>query len=368
LSTAAEKIRAEIAERGAISFARFMELALYCPVCGFYEKENDTIGRRGDFYTSVSVGSLFGELLAFQFAEWLAELRELNHSRKSGTLKIVEAGAHDGQLARDIMTWLGLWRPELAAQIEYWIIEPSARRRQWQRETLKEFSSRVLWLESYIPKQPPRVKGIIFSNELLDAMPVHRLGWDAKQRAWFEWGVTVEHERFTWVCLPDMMDNSHLLPLVSPELLAVLPDGFTTEICPAATAWWGEAAGALECGKLVTIDYGLTAGDFFTPERKDGTLRAYDQHRLNTNVLANPGEQDLTAHVNFTEIQSAGKAVGLKTELFQDQATFLTSIAKRAWREDSRFGPWMPKHTRQFQTLTHPEHMGRAFLVLVQAR
>src|SRR2546427_1045503 len=108
LNEVAKRIASEIAVRGVISFARFMELALYCPVFGYYEKERDTTGRRGDFFTSVSVGSLFGELLAFHFAEWLEELR-LADCR----LQIVETGAHDGRLGKDILKWLQARRPEV---------------------------------------------------------------------------------------------------------------------------------------------------------------------------------------------------------------------------------------------------------------
>ena len=125
-------IRREIAARGVLSFARFMELALYCPVYGYYETKKDNPGQRGDFYTSVSVGKLFGQLLAFQFAEWLeAEVG----SRKS-EVRIVEAGAHDGQLAGDILTWLQSNRPKLFGQIKYCIIEPSMRRQEWQQGSL----------------------------------------------------------------------------------------------------------------------------------------------------------------------------------------------------------------------------------------
>jgi len=359
LSTAAEIIRAEIAKCGAISFARFMELALYCPVCGFYEKENDTIGRRGNFYTSVSVGSLFGQLLAMQFAAWLGEI---------GAPKIVEAGAYDGRLAKDILTWLLLRRPELAARTEYWIIEPSARRQRWQRETLIEFMAQVRWIESIAVQPAMRINGIIFSNEFLDAMPVHRLGWDARRQEWFEWGVALNGDRFVWTRLPQPDHVSRFVVQAPPELLAVLPDGFTTEVCPAAEQWWHAAAAQLERGRLLTFDYGLADEEFFAPHRADGTLRAYHCHRVSDDVLANPGEQDLTAHINIAAIQRSGEVVGLRTEVVTTQAQFLTGIAGRAWKEGSGFGIWTEAHTREFQTLTHPEHLGRAFRVLVQAR
>jgi SAM-dependent MidA family methyltransferase len=119
LNQAAEVIAGEIADKGAIPFARFMELALYCPIYGYYEREKDIIGRRGDYYTSVSVGSLFGELLAFQFAEWLAESQALSAAGAgAGVMQIVEAGAHGGRLARDLLAWIQEHRPALFQRLE----------------------------------------------------------------------------------------------------------------------------------------------------------------------------------------------------------------------------------------------------------
>ena len=154
---------------------------------------------------------------------------------------------------------------------------------------------------------------IIFANELLDAFPVHRLGWDAKAGAWFEWGVTLQEGRFAWKRLDS--DTTHLtrqptLATLAPELAAVLPEGFTVDVCPAAEAWWRSAAGVLGAGKLLTFDYGLTSEELLTPERRHGTLRAYHRHHLSADVLARPGEQDLTAHVNFSGIEAAGEAAG----------------------------------------------------------
>ena len=119
----AEHIREEIRKAGAITFARFMELALYCPETGYYERNRDNVGRRGDFITSVSTGELFGQLLAFQFAKWLDALEPFKI--KNEKLKIIEAGAHDGKLAADILNWLKKNRAELFSQIEYCLLEPS---------------------------------------------------------------------------------------------------------------------------------------------------------------------------------------------------------------------------------------------------
>src|SRR5215472_13089530 len=129
MNSLAQVIRREIlAQGGIIPFVRFMELALYCPNLGYYEIKADNVGRRGDFYTSVSVGSLFGELLAYQFVEWREAI-------KPPKFHIVEAGAHNGQLAKDILAWLRSNRPSLFEKLEYVIVEPSPLRQQWQRET-----------------------------------------------------------------------------------------------------------------------------------------------------------------------------------------------------------------------------------------
>ena len=398
MNQAAEKIAGEIADKGPIPFARFMELALYCPIYGYYEREKDIIGRFGDYYTSVSVGSLFGQLLAFQFAEWLAQsqvsIAKGEASAATDVMRIVEAGAHDGKLARDILAWMREYRPALFQGLEYWIVEPSKQRRGWQREVLTQFAAKLHWVEQLqelrsvpasIPTDrhpPPLVRGIIFCNELLDAIPAHRLGWDAKERKWYEWGVTSEGGRFVWTRMPA---NSPKPKVTSPrwnsepsfgnwpfaigsELLDVLPDGFTVEINPAAEQWWWEAASVLECGRLVTLDYGLTADEFFAPERREGTARAYSHHRSGGNILSHPGEQDITAHVNFTAIQVAGESAGLRTDGLLTQAQFLTGIAARVCNGGASFGAWSLERTRQFQTLTHPEYLGQSFRVLVQSR
>src|ERR1017187_1122976 len=369
-----DAIREEILKSGVISFARFMELALYCPETGYYETKNDIVGQRGDFITSVSTGSLFGELLAFQFGEWLEKLRN-----KSSRLAIVEAGAHDGTLAADILRWLRTHRPELFSEMEYVILEPSLRRQEWQQETLKKFSN-VRWaagLEtfSHVTHHASRI-GIFFSNELLDAFPVHRYGWDADEKSWFEWGVALNGEKFSWMRSVDSLVRENAwedsrtklsaLRDLPRELLEVLPDGYTVEVSPAAETWWRAAAGILAHGKLLTIDYGHTADEMFSPARTNGTLRAYHRHHVTDDVLANVGEQDLTAHVNFSALQKAGEAAGLTTEDFCTQPQFLTRILQKAVTEKS-FVNLNAKQVRQFQTLTHPEHLGRAFRVLVQS-
>jgi SAM-dependent MidA family methyltransferase len=376
MNEVAQRIREAIANQGAIPFEQFMRLALYSPVYGYYERQKENIGKRGDYYTSVSVGSLFGELLGFQFAAWLEGMPQ--NPIGSGPAQIIEAGAHRGDLAKDILGSIREYRPQLFKRLEYGIIEPSGRRQEWQRETLKAFAPKVNWFHDFnalqngsLPLDTPHPSHspsrIIFSNELLDSMPVQRLGWDAKARAWFEWGVTMKGEGFDW--LP--MEPSKPLDLdsqIPAALLAVLPNGFTIERGLEAEQWLRDAAQAVGVGKLVTIDYGLEQEQLFAPERTGGTLRAFTGHLVSDDVLANPGEQDLTAHVNFTGLRETAERLGLRTEAFVTQEHFLTQIAARAWQAGPLFPPWTDSRKRQFQTLTHPEHLGRAFRVLVQSR
>ena len=377
-------LRAQIEATGPISFAHFMDVALYHPVHGYYRQASKQIGCQGDFYTSVSVGPLLGQLLAFQFARWLETEPVRGRlpgsvAQTSGTERArfqwVEAGAHDGRLALDILSWVQQLRPELLDKVEYWIIEPSPTRRQVQEQTLKAFSSHVRWLENVSNLPSTGVRGVIFANELLDAFPVWRIGWDASRREWFEWRVAWENDQFVWrhastTGSPTLTAELANLDWQWPpaELGAVLPQNYTVEICPAARAWWQQAAVRLGQGKLLTFDYGLVADELYVPHRPEGTLRSYQSHRLTSNPLAHPGEQDLTAHVNFSVIRQAGEQAGLQTDCFCSQGAFLTGVLADALADPARFGDLTPAMSRQFHTLTHPEHLGRAFRVLVQSR
>jgi SAM-dependent MidA family methyltransferase len=350
-----EQIREHIRQHGPMPFAEYMSRALYDPIHGYYRHAGDQIGKRGDFFTSVSVGSFFGELLAFQFARWFEAMQE-----PASVFQIVEAGAHDGQLAHDVLKTFEQHEAALFRTVEYWIVEPSANWRAAQQATLADFKN-VRWFEK-ISEIQNRVRGVIFSNELLDAMPVHPFAWNVSRRCWEELGVTIRDDSLAWTRLP----SSTIRPPELPELLLeVLPDGYIVELSPAAIQWWQSAASALVSGKLVAIDYGGTFEEMLSPGRISGTLRAFTKHHTSADVLVNPGEQDITAHVNFFEVQRAGEASGLKTNGFTTQSQFLTEIARELW---TRRGSWPENQVRQFQTLTHLEHLGRLFRILIQAR
>lgn len=354
-----------------MTFARFMELCLYHPELGYYERAKPGIGAQGDYYTSVSVGSLFGEMLGYQFLQWW------QNAGQSWPFRIIEAGAHDGRLALDILNFLQAFQAGHDPGFEFWLLEPSLRRQSWQQATLHRFLNRVRWFKSWEYLPSDGLRGIIFCNELLDSFPVHRLGWDAATHAWFEWGVQWASGRLTWIRLPESRSNAlELIEFhkqtagfeISSELLDVLPDGFTIEVNPAAAHWWEQASRMLQQGFLLTLDYGLTNDQFLRAERLEGTIRAYHKHHLHSNVLDLPGEQDITSHINFSMLRALGEREGLTTCGLFTQAQFLTGIFKATIDKPGSFGEWTTSRVRQFQTLTHPEHLGRNFKVLVQCR
>jgi SAM-dependent MidA family methyltransferase len=347
-------IRGEIQQQGSITFARFMELALYAPGVGYYEREGGQTGRAGDFYTSVSVGPVLGFLLAHWVARVCADFESID---------LVEAAAHDGRLAGDVLDALSKFHPGTAERVRYTILEPSETRRAVQRRTLEPWADRVVWRAGWADVTEP-VRGVVFSNELLDAMPVHRLVWDAGRRRWQEWGVTVEAGRLAW-CRRDPEES--LVPQELAPLTDVLPEGFVVERSPAAAAWWSTAARSLGRGWLMALDYGFDEDSVIRPERAGGTARGYSKHRRVDDLLANPGEQDLTAHVDFPRLIREGEAQGLETVDFLPQGRWLGRWAMEVVSAGGEGARWLVERARGLQTLTHPAHLGHSLRVLVQA-
>jgi SAM-dependent MidA family methyltransferase len=354
---------------GVLPFARFMELALYHPEFGYYERHDRQIGRSGDFFTSVSVGPLFGQLLAFRLAQTL-------QPALTGSPRIIlaEAGAHDGQLAGDILDWLQENRPALYERVEFHLLEPSPRRQTWQQAKLHRHSTKTVWVNHV--SALPLGETLLYSNELLDAFPISRLRWHSDAHAWQEWGVAWLGNRFQWQPLAALsVEVIPWVPDLPEELLAVLPDGFCADISPAALRWWQEVVGTVAQGHIWLIDYGYLPGEWPQPGQVGGSLRAYADHRLCPDPLANPGGQDLTAHVDFDRLQVLARSAGWQSEYLGTQSAFLSAIAADWWRTGDgtaaifqESSNWTAPMVRQFQTLVHPAHLGRAFKVLSLSR
>ena len=351
-------LRQQIEKDGPMPFDRFMEAALYHPDWGYYESKKTVIGRKGDFQTSVSVGPFFGELLARRFLSW---------QQSDEPRQWMECGAHHGQLAEDILQFLTRESGTNSSSIQYLIFEPSAKRESIQRERLKKFGNKVTWLRTWKDVRKHDKKGVIFSNELVDAFPVKRYAWNKPDACWLECAVTVSADGFAWTQVePDTPPElSWLNHEDQTNIERILPDQYVIELAPSADAWWRLAAGALREGYLVTLDYGFTDLDKFSAHRTQGTLRTYDRHKLGDDVLTDVGRKDLTAHVDFPSLRQIGEDEGLETVSLISQEKFMHGCLEQALAQG--LNP-SPDQIRQFQTLMHPEHFGRAFKVLIQKR
>ena len=348
-----------IQENGPIPFDRFMNEALYHPQWGYYESKQTLIGKGGDFQTSVSNGPVFGELLARQFLDW---------SVIDSTNQWLECGAHHGQLAEDILETMASMDSKKAQQITYLIFEPSRKRRSIQQERLKRFGSNVSWVSKWDEVKTRFRQGVIFSNELLDAFPTKRFDWDSSSDSWCELCVSGNQGQFQWYLQPtdQKVPETLLSKAEFDQLKTILPNHYTIERSLVAEKWWHKAAKHLERGHLVTIDYGfMDKFEKFAPQRSNGTLRTYSRHRVGDDVLSNPGQVDLTAHVDFPSLKKIGENQGLKTEGLISQEKFMHGCLEKAIIQGMQLSP---KQIAQFRTLMYPEHFGKSFKVLVQSK
>lgn len=354
--TAAELlVRERLCTAGALPWSEVMHLALYDEQCGYYRYPR-RIGRAGDFYTAVTVGPLYGTLLAEGIR------REWRHAGQPAGWVILEQGAHDGQLAEDICRALQdtpLWQ----ALRYYVVVEDRASYVTVQRERLEPLLKEKLAIlrpEELYPRQFSA--GMVVWNELADALPCERVCWTGA--SWQRLGVAVEQEqKLVW---QEMPLPPSLLALL-PEDTALLPVGYTTEVNVQMLDVARAVGDCLQSGSFFTADYGYTTEEYYDAERVNGTLRRYVRHSSDEHVLEELGEADLTAHVNFSHLQAELQRYGWLMQDFKEQGRFLTHLAE----------PWLkslegvkPNFAtvgllRQFQTLTHPTHMGRAFRCLL---
>ena len=316
---------------GRISFADYMNWVLYHPQLGYYATPQTRIGASGDFFTAPHLGTDFGELLA----EQLVEMWEILHQPQPFTL--VEMGAGQGILAADILQYIGRQYPDCFDAVDYIIIEKSPALKAEQQQKLQEqlsYSVSVRWCDwDEIPDAS--VTGCFFSNELVDALPVHQVivrnrqlreiyvslnnhtGGDHSSSANFS---EIEANLST----PQL--QTYFEPLNIDLLSDIYPEGYRTEINLAALDWIATVANKLKRGFVLTIDYGYAAERYYSPTRSGGTLQCYYQHRHHNNPYIHIGKQDITAHVNFTALEKWGERFGLEKIGFTQQALFLMAL------------------------------------------
>ena len=328
-----------------------MAAALYHPELGYYAREPRQVGRSGDFFTSVSVGPLFGELLARRF------LRDWQESGKPARWRIVECGAHDGSLAADILQAISRLAPAALVGLDYTIPEPSLALRTAQRATLAAFPQATFPAEASALEPLP---GIAFGNEVLDALPFHII--ERRAGGWQEIRIAADGASFREVA-HEIDDPARTAALVT--LGNAFPDGYRSEIRTNFQDFLTPLTRCLSSGLLLWCDYGFARPEYYHPGRSRGTLRTFSNHRAAEDPLATPGEIDITAHVDFTAVAEAGMALGCQPLRFQNQGAWLTEAA-RDWLISLEGNP-DPAALRQFQTLTHPAHLGGSFHVLEMA-
>jgi len=348
-------IRDGILKAGPISFRDFMDLCLYHPYCGYYARSRFPGGPRGDYVTGPEAHSLYGALHARQMEQFWELLGR-------GRFRLVEMGAGTGNLARDILNYVR-GRP-LYEAMEYVIVEHMPRSREAQEENLEDHPGKVAWVQDL--GELPSVPGCILSNELLDAFPVHVI--QKEQEGFCEVHVGIGPEGGLAEVLGEL-SNAALAEYVKamPE---GLPAGYRTEVNLAVRPWIQAVARSIERGFVVTVDYGHTRKDFFQPVRNRGTLLAYSGQGVSEDLLSRPGERDLTAHLNFTDLHRWGEEAGLRTVGYTPQWCYLAGCdLEETFTElcGGRFDPFSPR-LAAVKMLLLPQGMGESHKVLIQAK
>lgn len=346
-------IRDEIAANGGhISFARYMELALFAPGLGYYAAGSRKFGQQGDFVTAPEISALFSRSLARQVAEVLAQV-------DGG--EILEVGGGSGVMAADILAEL---EAVDALPARYSILELSAELQQRQRDTLAARVPHLLPRVHWLTRLPAAgFRGVVLANELLDALPVQCFCVEPDGPR--ERGVSWDGQRFQWQTVEP---GSAALGEALTAVATGLPAGYCSEINLAAGAWVSSIAALLERGVVLLIDYGFPRHEYYHPQRSTGTLMCHYRHRAHDDPFVYPGLQDITTHVDFTAIAEAAHAAGLQVCGYNTQGLFLlangiTEMAEQADNERQRI-----QRVQQLRTLTMPTEMGEQFKVMALCR
>jgi SAM-dependent MidA family methyltransferase len=359
-----EQIEQEIRQRGPIPFSRYMQICLYDPSHGYYSANAEQFGKAGDFYTSSDVHAVFGRLLARQFDEiWQALDRPPE-------IEILEFGPGRGLFARDVLDWCNKKFPDFFAALTYTLQESSPALRTKLQTTLanhlasgKAAISAESAAEDIHRSLPSAAPLIVFANEFFDALPVEILSAHGKLH------IALENNRLCETWLPPLAEELEFL-----DRYGVHPEpGERIEVPILAQNWMRQIANSIARGRLliVVIDYGYTRNEQLSG-RFRGTLMAYRHHSASPDPYQAPGEQDLTAHVNFTALATASEQGGMRCEKLLTQSQFLMGIGEKNQFadafEDCRVPQERAKVALQLKHLVTPEGMGENFRVLIASR
>ncbi|MBI4745832.1 MAG: SAM-dependent methyltransferase [Deltaproteobacteria bacterium] len=328
------ELKDRIEQRGRITFEEFMDTALYHPEYGYYTSKKARIGKEGDYYTNADVHRAFGVCIMRQIEEMKAIL---NHS----PLNVVEAGAGKGLLCADILLSAKDKSPALFREIRYFIVEKSPDFIVRQKRHIEELGlmDKVSWVPEIKEGLCPSLSlrdlypdgwrvegeggiGIVLSNELIDAFPVHKIRYSNTR--WQEIYVSLKDGKL--VETEDDPSDQRLADFLSSAFRnpqSAIDDGYTTEVNLKAIDWVKGVGNSLQKGFVITIDYGYPRKELYLAERNRGTLMCYYKHQSSEDPFKNIGGQDMTAHVDFTSLAEAGREAGLEVSGFTDQSYFL---------------------------------------------
>lgn len=353
-------LRRQIEARQGVTFAWFMEQALYHPEHGYYTSARTRIGKQGDFFTSSSVHPCFGRLIARQ-------LEQMWQLLGGGDFVVAEQGAGEGHLAVDLMDAIREDFPSFYQSLRYCIVEISSDARRRQQETLQQHvaADRVEWCDL---DDLAGMRGCLLSNELVDAFPIHLVQTVAGELQ----EVYVIHqgdgfaEELRTPSTPQLVEYFEQIGITPAE-------GNRGEVNLAARDWMAQVAAVLAEGFVLTIDYGYLAGDLYAPERHAGTLLCYHKHQTNEDPYRHIGCQDMTAHVDFTSLQQVGSKYGLEPLYFGHQYQFLMGLGFLELLLQMQSREADPRKAQALRmSMKHlilPETgMGESFKVLVQGK
>lgn len=328
-----------------------MSWALYHPDTGYYaEPDLQRIGRAGDYITSVSVGPLFGELLARRFLDlWRT------HQRPS-PFTLIEAGPEDGQLAADLLAAAAALEPGFRKALHYVALEPMPRKREAVAERISPEPNATAVSSA---DEIRAGFGVVLANEVLDALPVHLL--EFSHGTWHERAVSLDEEGNLALALASPTDPR--LVSFTERLGTTFPDGYRTEVCLDYEDFLAPLAAAVDRGLFVLIDYGFSESDYYHPARSKGTLRCYHRHQAVDDPLLRPGRQDITTHVNFSAVEAAAGNLGLEPAGIVSQERYLTRLAAPLLKQMDARDETARDTLLQFRTLTHPAFLGSRFHV-----
>ncbi len=362
-----------IQERGRLTVAAFMDVALYHPQFGYYAGAAQRSGRSGDFFTSVDVGPIFGELIEVQIAEMArvlahpAHLENLEHPEnlENSHFDLVEAGAGNGRLSADILGAMRVRHSRLYDVTRLHLVEASAAARSAQRATLGGHIDRLV---SSGADLPDGIEGVIFANELLDALPVHQV----VMRPGGLREVYVAESGGDLAVFEDAPSTPELAAYLEAVGANLEAPGWRAEINLAALSWIRTAASRLRRGFIVLVDYGHEARKLYSPTHAAGTLTSFTRHTTGGPEsmsqpawLLQPGDRDITAHVDFTSVQAAGEAAGLTTLAFLDQTYFLMALAAGRQDFEALAEPAQLRRRLALRTLLMPGGLGSTHKVLI---